>query len=181
MTPNTSKFVANEDEQFTVGTRVLVAPENVGNYYLTSEFRRDTRKFLKDFMNCTLSAVAASSVTGQGLSCFCPPISIYRDDHAAMQLFGMLLDGLLEEGWVKGAEMEAYKSAYQSFEQDQRQVQWTSARSRPDVGNVLTFCTSQVGFAVRHHLYKTCIVSKHVGFSFNVVVVSFALCSRFFS
>ena len=34
--------------------------------------------------------------------------------------------------------MEACKSEYQSFVQEQRQLERTSTRSRPDVGNVLT-------------------------------------------
>ena len=49
-------------------------------------------------MNCVLSTVAAGSAIGQGLSCFCPPILVGGDDHAPMQLFDMLLDGLLEKG-----------------------------------------------------------------------------------
>ena len=73
----------------------------------------------------------------------------------------MLLDGLLAKGWVRGAEIEGCKSEYPSFVQEQRQLEWTSTRSRPDVGNVLTFCSSQAGFSVRRHLYKVCLVSKN--------------------
>ena len=40
---------------------------------------------------------------------FLPPILVGGDDHARMQLFDMLLDGLLEKGWGRGAKMEANK------------------------------------------------------------------------
>ena len=79
------------------------------------------------------------------------------DDHAPLQLFDLLLDGLLAKGWVRGGDMEACKSEYQSFVQEQRLPERTSTRGRPDVGNVLTFCSSQAGFRVRSHLYKLCI------------------------
>ena len=60
--------------------------------------------------------------------------------------------------------MEGCKSEYHShsFVQERRQLERTSARSHPDVGNVLTFYSSQAGFRVRRHLYKICIVSKNV-------------------
>ena len=101
-----------------------------------------------------LSTVAARSAIGQGLSCFCPLVLISGDDHAPLQLFDLLVDGLLAKGWVRGGDMEACKSEYQSFVQEHRQQERTSTRSRPDVGNVLTFCSSQAGFRVRSHLYK---------------------------
>ena len=63
-----------------------------------------------------------------------------------LHLLGQLLDGLLERGWVKGSEIEACRSDYQSFVQEQRQLELSSTRSRPDIGDVLTFCCSQAGF-----------------------------------
>ena len=63
-------------------------------------------------MNCVLSTVAARSGIGQGMSCFCLSILVVGDDHSSMQLFGMLVDGLLEKSWVRGAEMQAGKLAY---------------------------------------------------------------------
>ena len=110
-----------------------------------------------------LSTVAARSAIGQGLSCFCPPVLIGGDDHAPLQLFDLLLDRLLAKGWVRGGEMEACKSEYQSFVQEQRQLERASTRSRPDVGNVLTFCSSEVGFCVRSHLYKLCMGFNKTG------------------
>ena len=128
-------------------------------------------------MNCVLSTVAARSAIGQGLSCFCPPILVSGDDHAPMQLSDVLLDGLLEKGWVRGAEMEACKSEYQSFVQEQRPLERTSTRSRPDVGNVLTFCSSQAGFRVRRHLYKACLASKTGCFNLAATSISFMFVS----
>ena len=101
MAPNHSKFAAIE-EDFFAGSQLLSALGIVGSYYLKKEFRRDCRKFLEDFVNCVLSTVAARSVISQGLSCFCPPILVGGDDHASMELFDMLLDVLLEKGWVRG-------------------------------------------------------------------------------
>ena len=152
MTPNHSRFAAMEEDRFLAGTRVLPALEKVGSAYLRKEFRRDCRKFLEDFVSCVLSTVAARSSIGQGLSCFCPPVLIGGDDHAPLQLFDLLLDGLLAKGWVRGGDMEACKSEYQSFVQEQRLLERTSTRGRRDVGNVLTFCSSQAGFRVRSHL-----------------------------
>ena len=82
------------------------------------------------------------------------------DDVAFLQLFNKLLDGLLEKGWTRGSEVEAYRAEYQSFVQEQRQLEWSSTRSRPDVGDVLSFCSGHAGFRARRHLYKVCIVAK---------------------
>ena len=122
MAPNHSKFAAIEENRFLAGTRVSSVLEKVGSSYLKKEFRRDCMKFLEDFANCVLSTVAARSAKGHGLSCFCPPILVGGDHHTPMQPFDLLFDGLLEKGWVRGAEMEACKSEYQSFVQEQRQL-----------------------------------------------------------
>ena len=157
ITPNHSKFAAIEEDRFLAGTRVSSLLEKVGSAYLKKEFRRDCRKFLEDFVSCVLSTVAARSSIGQGLSCFCLPVLVGGDDHAPLQLLDLLLDGLLAKLWVRGGDKEACKSEYQSFVQEQRLLERTSTRSRPDVGNVLTFCSSQAGFRVQSHLYKVCI------------------------
>ena len=101
MAPNHSKSAAIETDRFLAGTRVSSALEKVGSSYLKKEFRRDCRKFLEDFVNCVLSTVAARSAIGQRFSCFCPPILVGANDHAPMQLFDMLVDGLLEKRWVR--------------------------------------------------------------------------------
>ena len=163
MAPNHSRFAAIEEDRFLAGTRVLSALEKVGSSYLKKEFGRDCRKFLEDFVSCILSTVAARSAIGQGLSCFCPPVLIGGDDHAPFQLFDLLLDGLLAKGWVRGGDREACKSEYQSFVHEQRLLERTSTRGRPDVGNVLTFCSSQAGFRARSHLYKVCMGLHNAG------------------
>ena len=45
--------------------------------------------------------------------------------------------------------------------QEQRQLEWLSTRSRPDVGDVLSFCSAQAGFRTCRRLYKIFIVTNH--------------------
>ena len=160
--PNHSKFAPIADGEFLAGTRVLAALNKIGSSYLQREFQRDARRFLEEFTTSVLSTVAARSKIGQGLSCFCPAIIIGGDDHALLHLLGLLLDGILDHGWVKGSEIEACRSEYQSFVQEQRQLERSSTRSHPDIGDVLSFCSSQVGSRARQHLFKVCIVANMV-------------------
>ena len=88
----------------------MAALGNVGSHYLQTEFCRDARRFLEDFVTCVLSTVAARSVIVQGLSCFCPPIVNGGDDVAPLLLFNKLSNGRLEMGWTKGNEVEAYRA-----------------------------------------------------------------------
>ena len=174
--PNHSKFPPISDGESLAGTRVLAALNKIGSSYLKREFARDARKFLEEFTTSVLSIVAARSQIGQGLSCFCPAIIIGGDDHAPLHLLGQLLDGLLERGWVKGSEIEACRSEYQSFVQEQRQLERSSTRSRPDIGDVLSFCCSQAGFRARQRLFKVCIVTnaaKFHGRCFGQILVLF--------
>ena len=113
MVPNHSRFPAIDEKNFLVGTRVIAALGKVGSHYLQKEIR-DARRFLEDFVNCVLSTVAARSVIGQGLSCFCPAIVVGGDDVAPLQLFSKLLDGRLEKGWTRGSKVEACPAEYQS-------------------------------------------------------------------
>ena len=150
---------------------MLAASGKIGSHYLQKEFRCDARRFLEDFVNCVLSTVAARSVIGQGLSCFCPAILVGGDEVALLQLFNKLLDGLLQKGWTRGSEVEACRAEYQSFVQEQRQLERSSTRSRPDVDDVLSFCSAQAGFRARRHLYKVCIVANQ-SCGFNPFVLS---------
>ena len=159
---NHSRFASIDDEHFLEGTRVMAALGKVGSQFLQKEFRRDARRFLEDFLSCVLSTVASRSVIGQGLSCFCPAIVVGGDDVAPLQLFNKLVDGLLERGWIRGSEAEAFRAEYQSFVGEQRQLGRSSTRSRPDVGDVLSFCSGQAGFRARRHLYRVCIVGSQV-------------------
>ena len=160
--PNHSKFAPIADGEFLAGTRLLAALNKIGSSYLKRKFQRDVRRFLEEFTTSVLSTVAARSKIGQGLSSFCPAIIIGGDDHAPLHLLGLLLDGLLDHGWVKGSEIEACRSEYQSFVQEQRQLERSSTRSRPDIGDVLSFCSSQAGFPARQHLLKVSIVTNMV-------------------
>ena len=162
--PNHSKFPPISDGEFPAGTRVLAALKKIGSSNLKREFQRDARRFLEEFTTSVLSIVAARSKIGQGLSCFCPAIVIGGDNHAPLFLLGLLLDGLLERGWAKDSEIEACRSEYQSIVQEQRQLERSSTRSRPGIGDVLSFCCSQAGFRARQHLFKVCIVTNVVKF-----------------
>ena len=158
--PNHSRFPAIDDKNFLPGTRVMAELGQVGSNYLQTEFRRDARRFLEDLVNCVQSTVASRSVIGQGLSWLCPAIVVGGDDVAPLQLLNKLLDGLLEKGWTRVSEVEAGRAEYQSFVQEQRQLERSSTRSRPDVGDVLSFCSGQAGFRARRHLYEICIVAN---------------------
>ena len=138
----------------------MAALDKVGSQCLQTEFRRDARRFLEEFVNCVLAIVASRSVIGQGMSCFCPAIVVGEDDVAPFQLYNKLLDGLRENDWTRGSEVEACRAEYQSFVQEQRQLERSSTRSRPDVSDALSFCSAQAGFPARRHLYKVCIMSN---------------------
>ena len=160
MLANHSAFPPLADVDFLAGTRVSADLNKMGSSYLRREFQRDAPRILEEFTNSVLSTVAARSKIGQGLSCFCPAIIIGGDDHAPLQILGLLLDGLLERGWIKGSEIEACRAEYQSFVLEQRQLERSSRGSRPDAGDVLSYCSSQAGFRARQHLFKVCIVSN---------------------
>ena len=162
--PNHSKFPQISDGEFLAGTRVLAVLNKTGSSYLNREFQRDAPRILEEFTTSVLSTVAARSKLGQGWRCFCPAIVTGGDDPAPLHLLGLLLDGLLERGWVKGSEIEACRSEYQSSVQEQRQLERSSTRSRPDIGDVLSFCCSQAGFRACQHLFKLCIVANVVKF-----------------
>ena len=123
MLPNHSCFGAISEEHFLEGTRLLASLEKINSSFLRKEFHRDCRRFLEDLVSTILSTVAARSQIGHGLSCFCPEIVIGGDDYSASHLFGQLLDGLLELGWVRGSEVEPAKAEFHSFVREQRQVE----------------------------------------------------------
>ena len=158
--PNHSKYPPIADGEFLAGTRVSAALNKIGSSYLQRKFQSNARSFLEELTTSVLSTVAVRSKIGQGLSCFCPAIIIGGYDHAPLHLLGLLLDGLLDRGWVKGSESEACRSEYQSFVQEQRPLERSSTRSRPDIGDVLSFCSSQAGFRARQHLFKVFFVTN---------------------
>ena len=139
----------------------MAALGKVGSHYLQKKFRRDGRRFLKHFVICVLSAVAARSFIGQGLSCFCPAIVVGGDDVAPSQLFKKLLDELLEKGWSRGPRLRHADLGTSPLCRNSGSWSKSSTRSRPDVGDVLSFCSAQAGYRSRRHLYKICIVTNH--------------------
>ena len=157
MLPNHSCFGAIAEEHFLEGTRLLASLEKTNSSFLRREFRRDCRRFLEDLVSTILSTVAARSPIGQGLSCFCPEIVIGGDDYSAFHLFGQLLDGLLELGWVRGSEVEPAKAELHSFVREQRQVETSSHTSRASINSVFAFC-NQPSFRSRRNLHKVGIL-----------------------
>ena len=115
MLPNYSCFGAIAEKHLLGRTRLLSSLEKKNSSFLRKEFLRDCRRFLEDLMSTILSTVAARSPTGQGLSRFCPEIVIGGDEYSAFYLFGHLLDGLLELGWIRGPEIEPAKADFHSF------------------------------------------------------------------
>ena len=115
-------------------------------------------------MNTILSRVAARSPNGQGLSCFCPELIIGCDDYSAFHLFGQLLDGLLELGWVRGSEFEPAKAEFHLFVSEQRQVEVSGKRSRLPINSFFAFC-NRPGFRFRWNLHKVSIrvLQNHLG------------------
>ena len=183
--PNHSKFPPIADGEFLPehGCWQLWTTSSylIGSSYLKREFQRDARRSLEEFTTSVLSTVAARSKSVQGLSCFGPVIIIGGDYHAPLHLLGLLLDGLLERGWIKGSEIAACWAENQSFVQEQQQLERSSTRSQPDVGDVLSFCSSQVGFRARQRLFRVCFLSNLVRFRDCWVGKYWSCLSRFSS
>ena len=163
MLPNHSSFTAIEDQHFLLGTRVHAALEKMTSQYLKKEFRSSFRRFLEDFTSTVLSFVAARSKLGQGVNCFCPAIIVGGDDLSALFFFGQLLDGLVECGWEKRSTVEACKAEFQSFVNDQRQIECHASRKHSDISNVLSYLTRQSGFRSRRHFYRVGLVGLQIG------------------
>ena len=157
MLPNLSCFGAIAEEHFLEGTRLVASLEKTNGSFLRKQFRKDCRRILEDFVSTILSTVAERSPVGQGLSCFCPEIVSGGDDYSAFQLFGQLLDRLLELGWISGSEIEPAKAEFHSFVREQRQVETSGNRSRVPISSVFAFC-NQPGFRSRRNLHKVGII-----------------------
>ena len=166
MLPNHSCFGAIAEEHFLEETRLLMSLDKINSSFLRKEFRRDCRRFLEDLMSTILSAVAARSPVGQGLSCFCPEIAIGGDDYSAFHLFGELLDGLLELGWIRGSEIEHSKAEFHSFVREQRQVETSGNRSRVPISSVFAFC-NQPAFRSRRNLHKVSMMVLQIILMFS--------------
>ena len=164
MLPNLPRFGVNEEEHFLEGTRLLSSLEKINSSFLRKEFRKDCRRFLECLVSTILSTVAARSPVGQGLSSFYPGIIIGGDDYSASHLFGRLLDGLLELGWVRGSEIEPAKAEFHSFVQEERQVEMSGSRSRVPINSLIAFC-NQPGFHSWRNLHEVSVIvlQNHLG------------------
>ena len=138
MFPSHSCFGAIEEEHFLEGTRLLLSLEKTNSSFLRKEFRKDCRRFLEDLVSTILPTVAPPSLVGLGLSCFCPEINLGGDEYWAFHLFGQLLDGLLELGWVKGSEIEPAKTEFHFFVSEQPQVEVSGKKSRVPINSIFT-------------------------------------------
>ena len=74
MTPNWSNFASIDEEGFRSRTSIMTALNKVRGHCLRTEFRRDTHRFLEEFVNSLLSTVDSRSVIGQAKCCFCPAL-----------------------------------------------------------------------------------------------------------
>ena len=161
MLPNHSCFGAIAEEHFLEGTRLLSSLDKINSSFLRKEFRRDCRRFLEDFVSTILSTVGARSPIGQGLSWFCPEIVMGGDDYSAFHLFGQLLEGLLDLGWIRGSEMVPAKAEFHSFVREQRQVETSGIRSRVPINSVFAVC-NQPRFRSRRNRHKVSIMCFEV-------------------
>ena len=91
------------------------------------------------------------------LSCVCPEIVIRVDKYSAFHLFGQLLDGFLELGFVKRSVIEAAKTEFQSVVCAQRQVEKSVNRWRSPINNLFSFGGNHPGFRSCRNLKKISI------------------------
>ena len=132
--------------------------------FLRKQFRKDCRRVLEDLVSTIFSTIAARSPVGQGLSCFCHKIIIGGDNYSVFYLFGHLLDGLLDIGWVRGSEIEPAEAEFHSFVREQLQVEVCCNRSRVPINSVFGFW-DQPGFRFWRNLHKVSVVvvQNHLG------------------
>ena len=147
-----------EEEHFLEGTCLSSSLKKISSSILPKEFRKNCRRFLEDLVlehHPLYSCRAVSSWARTEL--FCPQIINGGDDYSAFHLFGQLLDGLLELGWVTGSEIEPAKAEFHSFVREERQVEVTGNRSRVPINSVFGFC-NRPGFRSRRNLHKVSVV-----------------------
>ena len=171
-----------EEEHFLVGTRNHVTLEKMSSLYLTKEFWTSALRLIEEFCSTLLSTVAARSKLRQGVSCFCPEIIPGGDVHSTAFLFGQLLDGLNAYGCKKRSYVEAWKAEFQSFLQEQLQLECHASRKHSDISDVLSYLTHQTGFRSRQRLYWVSSVCHQVDFVAVInkrnIVMSFKFSNR---
>ena len=88
---------AIDRKDFLSDIPVITALDKAGSQYLRTDFRRDARRFLKEFVKCLISNVTSRSLIEQGVSCFCSAMVISGVDAAPFQLLNKFLERLLEK------------------------------------------------------------------------------------
>ena len=92
-----------------------------------------------------------------GTELFCLEIIIGGDDYSTFYLFGQLMKGLLELGWVRGSDTEPAKAEFHSFFREQQLIEVNGKRSRVPINSVFAFC-NQPGFRSLRNLHKVSIM-----------------------
>ena len=87
MVANHSKFPGKEKGEFLSVTRVMVALNKAGRYYLMKKNRREARQLREEIVNSMHNTIAARSNLGQRKSCFCLTILIDGDNQPPLHLF----------------------------------------------------------------------------------------------
>ena len=85
-----------------------------------------------------------------------------------LYLFGQMINGLLNLGWVKVCEVEATKAEFHSFAHEHYQTEQNGNLRNP-ITDVFSFCCGQPGFCSRRHLYQ--VSTKPENFQFPVPVI----------
>ena len=100
-------LVLCQEDHLLEGTQLSTAPKKVNSWLLQKKFRKFFRRFLEELNNTIFATVAARSLVGQGLSCFCPKNVIGGDNYSAFYLLGQTLDGPLALHWLKSSNIKA--------------------------------------------------------------------------
>ena len=157
LAPNHSCLVVIEEDHLLEGTRLLSSFEIINSIFIRKEFCKACRRFLEDFVSTILSTVAARSTDGKNLSCFSPKTVTGRDGYSTFHLFGQLLEGLIELGWVSGPEAEPAKAELLSFFRKQREVEVSGSKLRVPINSAFAF-SNQPCLRSRGKLYKASVI-----------------------
>ena len=91
-------------------------------------------------------------------------IIIWGDYYSALFLLGQLLNCFIASEWEKDSSIEACETEFQSFVNDQPQLECHVSRTHSDISNILSYLTHQSGFCSRLHLYRVSLVGHQVDF-----------------
>ena len=140
------------------------------DYFLNFFYSFNNTSFLRNIIEI-FSPICCTLCYRTGFKLFLPCNCGWWRRHCSFTAFQQALGRAPGKGWTRGSEIGAYWAEHQSFVQEQRQLERSSTRSRPDVGEVLSFCSGEAGFRARRHLYEVCIVASQAC-GFNPLVLS---------